>query len=398
MATYDSKDFDLYDTSVTGDAVWERYADVRGQCPVGRSEAHTGFFFVTGDAEVREAAKAAELFSSAQGIIYPPDPHPTFVPIEHDRPEHTWWRRVMNEPFTPSAIRKLEPKILEAVTQAIDAFIETGRADLVTDFAMHIPTGMIADILGFEGESRDQMKSLTRMFFETKATEKFGDWAVAMNEFVLAETASRRESPREDWLTELTTREFDGRRLDHGDLLSLITSFLLAGFHSTVAGMSTLLHQVGIDEDVRQKLIADPSLIPGAAEEAVRIAPPLQAFRRFTTAETTLGGVAIPEGSDVLLCLGAAARDERATPDPDRFDITRPMNQHVGWGWGIHRCLGINLARAEMRIALEQVLLRLPDYKVDGGVGYGALEGGLVMALEHLPVTFTPVRALQTAG
>jgi cytochrome P450 len=219
-----------------------------------------------------------------------------------------------------------------------------------------------------------------------------------MNDFVLVETAERRANPREDYLTQLTISDFDGRSLTHSDLLSLITSFLLAGFHSTVAGLSTLLYHVGTNDGVRQQLLADPSLILGAVEEAIRIAPPLQAFRRWTTEEAKLGDVVIPAASDVVLCLGAAARDERSTDNPDDFDVTRPLNQHVGWGWGIHRCLGINLARAEMRIALEQILLRIPDFKVDPGVEYGPLEGGMVMALPTLPVTFSPAKALQSVG
>lgn len=390
MTAYEYTDFDPYDESVTGEEIFTRYTALRDKCPVGYSEAKGGAYFVLGDAEVKAAAKAADVFSSADGILFPLDPHPKFVPIEHDRPEHSWWRQIMSPPFTPQAVRELEPRITEVVDAQIDTFIATGRADLVNDFALRIPTGIIAYLLGFEGESRQRMIDVVDMFFETKGTERFGEWIAAFDDFVLAETTIRREHPRDDYLTQLIVNEHEGRMLTHEDLFSLMVSFALPGYESTVSGMATLLLHVGRDRDLRDRLMTDPSLIPGAVEEAVRIAVPLQFFRRYTTEDTTLGGVEIPAKSNVVLCYGAAARDPLTNPKPDTFDPTRKINGHVGFGWGIHRCLGMGLARTEMRIALERILHRIPDYRVDDDVVFGPLIGGMVMTLTSLPVTFEP--------
>jgi cytochrome P450 len=390
MTGYEYQDFDPYDETVAAQEILARYATLREKCPVGYSEAKGGGYFVMGDAEVKEAAKAADVFSSADGILFPPDPHPTFVPIEHDRPEHTWWRQIMSPPFTPQAVRELEPRITAVVDARIDTFIAAGRADLVTEFALRIPTAIIAYLLGFEDGSARQMVDVVDMFFETKGTERFPEWIAAFNEFVLAETAIRREHPRDDYLTQLIVNEHEGRMLTHEDLFSLMVSFALPGYESTVSGMATLLLHAGRDQELRERLMADPALIPGAVEEAVRIAVPLQFFRRWTTQDAVLGGVEIPAKSNVVLCYGAAAHDPRTTPNPEVFDPTRKINSHTGFGWGIHRCLGMGLARTEMRIALERILHRIPDYRVDDSAGFGPLIGGMVMTLTSLPITFEP--------
>jgi cytochrome P450 len=249
---------------------------------------------------------------------------------------------------------------------------------------------MIGDIFGFEDRSRTRIIELVHLFFETKGDERIAEFVQQMNDFVLEETEARRANPREDYFSQLVNNSYEGRYLTHEELLSLITSFIVAGFHSTVAGMTTLLYYVGRDPALRDRLIAEPNLVNGAVEEAIRIVPPLQLFRRVTTQDTILGGVDIPAKSNVVLCYGAAARDDRSVENPEEFDPTRKLNRHVGWGWGIHRCLGIGLARAEMRIAVQAVLQRMPDFTVEDGVEYGPLEGGMVMALTSLPVRFTP--------
>jgi cytochrome P450 len=236
------------------------------------------------------------------------------------------------------------------------------------------------------------------LFFETKGGDRIAEWVQQMSEFTLTEAEDRRRTPRDDYFSTLVNDTFDGRALVHEELLSLLTSFIVAGFHSTVAGMSTLLYFIGKDPALRTRLINDPKLINGAVEEAIRIVPPLQLFRRYTTEDTTLAGVAIPAKSSVVLCYGAAARDDRTVENPDKFDPTRKLNQHVGWGWGIHRCLGVSLARAEMRIAAQTILRRMPDFEVSGDVTYGPLEGGMVMALSSLPVRFTPSSPAAAAG
>lgn len=389
MTIYEYKDFDSYDRSVEGEEIWKRYADLR-RCPVGHSAKYEGYYLVTGDAEVKAAATNPQVFSSADGIIFPPEPHMKFVPIEHDRPEHTWWRSIMSPPVSLEAVKQLEPSIEAAANERIDSFIAEGRADLVGDYAALLPTGMIGDIFGFEGESRTRVIELVHLFFETKGDERIADWVQQMSEFTLAESEARRARPRDDHFSALVNNTYDGRSLVHEELLSLLTSFIVAGFHSTVSGLSTLLYYLGTDPALRDRLIAEPKLINGAVEEAIRIVPPLQLFRRYTTEDTNLGGVDIPAKSSVVLCYGAAARDDRTVENPDEFDPTRKLNRHVGWGWGIHRCLGIALARAEMRVAAQAILRRVPDFEVEDGVGYGPLEGGMVMTLTSLPVRFTP--------
>ena len=388
---FEAGDFDQHDPEVAGDLIWERYRQLRSQCPVAHSDAHGGFYFMTGFEEVRAAAMQHEVFSSAEGVVLPQDPRPMFVPLEYDPPEHSRWRRLMNENLSPSAVKRLEDQIRESVTRRIDAFAPVGRCDLVADFAAQIPPEMIADMLGIDGRDRDTMVQFTHQFFATLGTEAFATYQASFNEFILEQGADRRANPRHDYLTKLVTGGPDTEAIDDIGLISVVSSFLIGGYHSTIAGLASVLYHVGRLDDVRQKLLADPSLIPGAVEEAIRISTPLHSFRRVATTDTAVDDVKIPAGSDVLLCFAAANRDESAFPDPDEFDITRPLNTHLGYGWGIHRCLGIHLARFEMRIALEEVLRRIPDYRLAEGIDYGPLQAGLVMIVPSLPVTFTPV-------
>src|ERR671929_1568761 len=203
----------------------------------------------------------------------------------------------------------------------------------------------------------------------------------------------RRAHPRDDVVSALVRAEIDGRPFadEHltpaSEILGLMMVLFLGGVESTAGLTGSLFKLLAENPDQRELLRRDPSLIPDAVEETIRHSSPLQLVGRTTSREVTLHGVTIPEGGRVVLVMGAANRDERQFPDPDRFDLTRPRGRHLGFGEGVHGCLGAPLARLEARIALEEALPVLGDYALAGQPGFYPSSPNMFV-WKNLPVTF----------
>jgi cytochrome P450 len=180
--------------------------------------------------------------------------------------------------------------------------------------------------------------------------------------------ADRRRRPKQDLMTRLVEVELEdenGRsRLDDDDIRAFFSLLATAGNETVTKLLATAFHELWKSPDQRQILVADPSLIPGAVEETLRFDPPSQYQGRVTTREVRVHGETIPQGAKVLLINGSSGRDERKFPDPDRYDVRREIDFHLGFGYGRHVCLGAFLARMESKIALEEFLARFPDYEI----------------------------------
>ena len=184
--------------------------------------------------------------------------------------------------------------------------------------------------------------------------------------------ADRRRSPKDDLMTRLTQVELDDdegvrRRLSDDDIRAFLILLATAGNETVTKLLATAFHELWKHPDERRALVADPGLIPNAVEETLRYDPPSQYQGRVTTRELTLHGVTLPEHARVLLVNGASGRDERRFPDPDRYDVRREIDMHLGFGYGRHICLGASLARMESRIGLEEFLRRWPEYEIPAG-------------------------------
>jgi cytochrome P450 len=197
----------------------------------------------------------------------------------------------------------------------------------------------------------------------------------------------RRKNPTEDIITQIIGMDLDGEPMSDEDVL-MTTFFLVeAGHETTVGGLGTMLLNYGRRPDLRRRLVEDPSLVPAAVEEALRFDPPIQTIGRTVTEDTRLHGVTMRTGDKVVLCWGSANRDEEIFDRPDEMIIDRPRNNHMAFGNGIHKCLGAPLARMEMRVVLEEVLRRIPDYRIEDE---GAVEVGgfLARGVKRLPVVW----------
>jgi cytochrome P450 len=207
------------------------------------------------------------------------------------------------------------------------------------------------------------------------------------------ELEARRNAPRDDLLTALVTAEAEGT-IDGQEAEDLAVMVLIGGIDTTMAALSTAFLRIQREPGVRARLLDEPALLTSAIEEFLRIDPPVQGFARGIQRDCVVGGQALAEGETLFMLWGSANRDEAMFPEADEFHIDRHPNRHLTFGIGGHRCLGATLARVEMKVVLEEVLARLPDYLIDeSGVRYPDTIG-IVYGMVNEPATFTPGRRL----
>jgi hypothetical protein len=286
--------------------------------------------------------------------------------IYMDPPRHTALRSQVSRAFTPKRIAGLESRIRDVTRQLLDDMTSGGRCDLVHDFAAPLPSIVMADLIGVPVEHRETFRHWTEAFLEVTGPQDIAERATNIYRLFGELLAVRRQSPADDLMSALLAAELDGERLSEEDVLGFCFLLLIAGNDTTTSLIGNGAELLARHSDQRAELAADPDLIPAAVEEMLRVESPTQALARTATREVEVHGITIPEGSRVMLLWGSANLDEREFPDAGRFDIHRNAPRHLGFGHGIHFCLGAYLARLESRIAFEELLRRLPDFRIDG--------------------------------
>jgi len=358
---------------------YETYRRMREEAPVYYSEAYD-FYALSRHADVAAAFKDYETYSSARGVdlaaVRNPEPPPHKSIIMMDPPEHRRMRSLLNRVFTPRAIESLRAMVEEVVDGTLAA-VDPDGFDAVQDFSALFPIEIISRMLGVPAEYRQQMRLWVDDFLhrEPGQVEMSARGVQAANDmavYLYRLTRRRRHELGDDLLSRLIRAEIER---DDGELEPLtdveITQFamLLGG-----AGAETVTKLIGNAfvvfarfPDEWDKLLRDRSKIPAAVEELLRYEAPAQYNVRCSRHEVTLHGVTIPAGKPVFLIGGSANRDPAAWTDPDRFDIDRDRTeaQNLGFGYGIHSCLGAALARMESAIALDRMLVRVPRFEVD---------------------------------
>ena len=317
--------------------------------------------------------------------------HPAFVGL--DPPDHTRLRGLVSRAFTPRAIRRLQDDIVRASEELMARLRPQGQMELVDAYARPVPTRMITDMLGIPLVDADRWEVWANTIHRaTSAIQYLPDQRAAAEELRLAAVAAsemeaeyfaeviarrKAEPPRDDILGALMQAEEAGDRLSDVELRYTLVLLLGAGHSTSVSLLANGTHALLTNPDQLVLLREDRSLIPAAIEEMIRWDGIVQVGRRRVRRDTTVSGVPLREGDLVMIVLGAANRDPAMFEDPDRFDITRAnVNRHVGFGFGIHHCLGANLARAEIGVALDALLdlpgLQLADREPpDYGSAYG---------------------------
>jgi cytochrome P450 len=345
------------------------YSQLRDRCPVAHVADYDGFWILSRYADVSAAARNPEVFSSADGITIPKLPIPPQICLEQDEPEHSRYRKPMQQWLSPARMAKLEDRVRSIVDGLIDDFVAKGEIDLAAALAEPVPPLVMAALMGLPDSDwhsfRDQMNRIVGY----AAAEDPAASAAASQEFVgylAMKLAERRAAPTDDMISDIATLRIDGEPLSDADAISMAFLLLGAGHETTVGAIGGLLYYLAREPELQRKLIADQSLIPGATEEAVRLVAPLPGMGRTVRANIVVDGTTLPAGDRVMLMYGSANRDPEQFDEPEQFRLGRDANRHVGFGQGIHRCVGAPLARLELRVVLEQVLARIPGFTLAG--------------------------------
>jgi cytochrome P450 len=380
------------------------YRRMRDEAPVSFNEEY-GFWAMFRYDEVRAAHLDWQTFTSTHGLdlsmlaMDPEVARMTGLMIMMDPPDHERARGLVGRVFTPRAVRELEPMVAGVIEDTLSPLDGADSFDAVADFAGPFPVEVICRMLGVPAGERQQIRHWLDLMLERRPGERdptpegIGA-AIELWSYFLELVRVKRTRPGDDMISGLTRAEMarpDGRttRLDDEEIAGFLSLLGGAGAETVtklVANAVVLFHR---NPDQYARVVADPGLIPDAVEEVLRILPPSQYQGRFSVRDSVVGGVPIPAGHPVLLVTGSATRDERAFDRPDEFDIGRTPNQALGFGFGIHTCLGAALARMESRLAIGALARRWPRLAVDES-GCRRVQMSNVAGYSRVPVHAAP--------
>jgi cytochrome P450 len=289
--------------------------------------------------------------------------------LEMDEPEHGRFRRLAGQAFRHKALQRWESELIEPLAEeTIAAFSGRGHAELVRELTFPFPVQVIARILGLPRADYPKFQELAFTLTSVGAGYRASRQASEqLGAYLMPIVRDRRARPADDLISELALAEIDGQALTDEEIVSYLRLLLPAGSETTYCSIGNLLFALLTHRDQLDDLRRDPALVPPAIEELFRWEPAIPFIPRLATHDVTIAEVAIPAGARVTVCLGSANRDERRFSDPDRFDIHRPEQQQLAFASGPHVCLGMHLARMEMRVVLTAVLERLPDIELAPG-------------------------------
>ena len=396
----DDSAFEVFDDAVAGDSrdPYPELAAARKANPVQRldmsnmphDEAKPVFFVYRYD-DILEVLRDGETYSSGQIIeLIMGDVMGRHIMLGMDDPEHRRYRALVSTAFGPKAIARWEAQLIDPIaSDLIDRFDGRGHAELVREFTFPYPTQVIAGMLGLPRADyqRFQRWSIAILSVFTKRAAAIAA-SEQVKEYLARILDDRRREPRDDLISDLAQAELDGERLSDEEIYSFLRLLLPAGVETTYRSTGNLLFSLLSRPDQLDAVRADRSLIPQAIEETVRYEAPLLNITRIATRDTVLGGVPIPAGSTLMTMLAAANRDESRWNDPDHYDIFRAVRPSVAWGQGPHICLGMHLARVEMRVALNLLLDRLPGLRLDPDGDDPHIRGQVFRSPTSLPVLF----------
>ncbi len=286
-----------------------------------------------------------------------------------DEPEHRRLRNLVHKAFTPRSLARLESRIEQLTHQLLDELDTHGTVDLKQAYALPVPVTVISEMMGVSSEDMPKFIGSMRVL-----TTGFSGWSVVRallwdlrktTSFVRELIERKRQDPQDDILTALIQAEEDGEHLSEDELVSMVILLIVAGYETTVHLITNTVVALLQHPDQLARLREQPELMPSAIEEVLRFLSPVQGTKpMYPTEDIRLHGRTIPRGATVMPLLGAANRDPRTFADPDVFDIARTPNHHLGFGQGIHYCLGAPLARMEARIAVKNLLDRSPNLRL----------------------------------
>ncbi|MCV7412502.1 cytochrome [Mycobacterium florentinum] len=371
-------DFDVYDPALAApvDVFNQRIVEVAGVGPLVYSPLYGGHWIVTRYQEITEVLRDPARFSSYPNNLIPHG-FGKFIPLEYDPPTHTVYRRALQPLFNPHRMNAMEPQVRAIVTELIDGFAARGSAEFISEFAHELPARVFLALMGWPLADAPMFTEATDTTLhgipgasEEESIAARAEAAGRMMAYFAAIVADRRNGSADasDVTASIINSDIviDGqpRPLTDDELCNIFMLLLIAGLHTTQGSLAWGLMHLGAHREQRDALVGDPSLIPAAVEEVLRMEAAVSAGRSVVH-DTELGGVHLRAGDQLLVVLAGANRDEREFDHPDDLQVTRSPNRHMSFGAGPHRCLGSHLARVMLRIAFEELFRRLPDIEPD---------------------------------
>jgi cytochrome P450 len=367
--------FDPYDVEINADP-YPVFKRLRDEAPLYYNCEHD-FYAVSRYDDVNRGIVDHGTFSSARGaiieLIKADFPIPSGVLIFEDPPIHDIHRKLLARMFTPRKIALLEQRIRQYCVDCLDPIVGAGTFDFVTDFGAIMPMKTISALIGIPEGDQEKIRDHVTSQMKTEAGKpmKAAEEGLVSGDIFADYIDWRVDNPSDDIMTELLNVEFVDetgvtRKLTRDELLIYLNGVAGAGNDTTTRLIGWAAKVLAENPDQRRQLVEDPTLIGAAVEELVRFEPPAPHVARYVTRDVQIHGQTVPQGSVMMMLIGAANRDHRQfAPDGDVFDINREQRAHLGFSVGAHYCLGSSLARLEGRIALEEILKRFPEWEVD---------------------------------
>lgn len=367
-------DYDIMDPAFIRDP-FPAFDEIReSACPIAHTERWGGSWMPTRYEDIVAIAQEHEVFTSRGILVMPPVPGAAegaygavaAPPITSDPPDHHWHRRLILPVFSPQSVAKYEQGTRDLCNSLIDEFIDKGTADAAGDYAQHIPVRVIATMLGVPLEMEEDFTSWVRGVLEQGMTDPELRQASRMNiiRFFVEQLEDRKRNPREnDLITDLLNAKVEGAVVDDIYVLGVCNLMLVAGVDTTWSAIGSTLWHMAQHPEHRRMLRERPELWPQAIEELLRVYAPVT-MARIVDHDVEHQGCPMKAGDRVLMSFPAANRDPRQFERPDEVDFEREHNRHVAFGAGIHRCAGSNLARLELRVALQTWLERIPEFEL----------------------------------
>lgn len=346
------------------------YKHLRDEAPVFYHEG-LNFYAISRYADVLEAHRDAETFSSAAGVTIEGNVNGSRGLIMKDLPEHRWHKTLVTKVFTRDRMAGMEDFVRGLCVKLLEKAAEKEEFDFVKDFAVQLPLTVISELIGIPEEFRTDIHHFANVALMRGQVDpqKIYEAKLASDATYAELIRRRRASPRDDVITLLMETQLEDdqgvvRYLDDNELADRFVELAIAGHETVAKAIPNGAMDFALFPSEKQKVLQDRSLLPNMVEEILRLDPPSQLQGRTTTRDVELHGVTIPAGIRTMLLTGSATRDERRFENPDVFDVSRESDMaSVYFGYGIHRCLGIHLARLEVRIAFEELFKRFPDFE-----------------------------------
>ena len=370
---HDEAILDLF-TPETANAPFDAYRRVRDECPVARVIGFSGepTVYLSRYEDVMWAFRHPEVFSSAPEAVDIGQDQP-LIPLQVDPPDHAQYRRFLDPEFSPKKMAALEADARAVVSGLIDGFIERGACDLHEEFATPLPSSIFLALMGLPQSDlakflqwRDETIRPDADSLE-EAAEIRDRVGTKITEYFKTALADRRANPDDTLISRIAVGEVEGRELTEEERLGICHLLLLGGLDTVTATLDCMVLHLAREPEQRRAIVDDPSIVPAVVEELLRYETPVTMVIRIVKQDVELGGVQLRAGDHATLLIGASNVDPDQFLEPEVPDFARETNRHLAFGGGPHRCLGSHLARLELRVAIEELHRRIPDYRIADG-------------------------------